>query len=90
MAPLPGLEPTLQFPPSGLCSGGARLGAHPDAVVSERYFYAFGYPCRAEAATEVVEQDFDSGGTEVSRHYRSWFPDPRDRSVGSAEGDSHA
>ena len=69
---------------------GARLGAHPDAVVSERYFYAFGYPCRAEAATEVVEQDFDAGGTEVSRHYRSWFPDPRDRSVGSAEGGSHA
>jgi len=50
--------------------GPARTGAFPTAVTTERYFYAFSRPCRADVATDVIEVDFDADGNEVSRNTR--------------------
>jgi len=50
--------------------GPARTGACPTAVTTERYFYAFSRPCRADVATDVIEVDFDIDGNEVSRSTR--------------------
>ena len=67
----------------------ARWSAHPAAVLTERYFYALGHRCRAEVATDVIEQDFDASGGEVSRIRRPWFPDGADQDAlgGGGDGD---
>ena len=44
--------------------------AAPSAVTTEHYHYAFGRPSTLEAATDVIEIDFDTTGWEVSRRYR--------------------
>ncbi len=44
--------------------------AAPSAVTTEHYHYAFGRPSTAEAATDVIEIDFDATGWEVSRRCR--------------------
>ena len=44
--------------------------AAPSAVTTELYHYAFGRPSTLEAATDVIEIDFDTTGWEVSRRYR--------------------
>lgn len=51
-------------------SGPARLGAHPSAVATERYFYAYGHYCHPDVALDVIEVDYDAGGHEVSRGSR--------------------